>query len=821
MNRFLILNNLRSDNPKFNRQRNVNGGKNNFEDENEVEYDEPKIIYEFQKVRLRKFNLEFYASRKLRQEKRTIVFEENIDFIKINFFKVFNTELKNIFFERYGILPIEYKDFNRTVIFEIVNRQSFEVYISHINDIIKSPVGVSYQNQPYNILAIIYEFSFIDSSSRIQTIYEKGILLNLVNSYTNSGSLQRKEIFNFLHKNDYQYTYADDVPDLIDIHNINKQDINFIADNFDIVYAITSSRLERIRPGLLGPIRDYTFEINVPENITTVGIIDTGIEKIESLKPAIVVENIDHTGNGAFWDEVGHGTLVSGLVILGDDFYANIKEHYEAKAKVFSIKVLQTDTDPIDIPRLINDIRYAKQNYGIRLFNMSLVIPFAKKYNDTFSKFAYELDLLSYTEDILVFISVGNFKAENLKALLEDYPHPDHQYPDFFYKLNRTTDAHSCEDTNICSPSESLNNISVGALAGNLEIGTDNSDVTPNMIYPAYYTRKFHYDYKQNINNSNIRIGNKYLNKPDFVFEGGDLFNEVAGIEILESPAPRGKYFARTCGTSLSTPLIASYAAEICNTYSSIRTQTVKAILINSASYYPKTSLPHFKTRPDSLLKSLVGFGKPQKEKILSTDEKSIVFIIEDEIAIGEIISRPIFLPKYLIDSGNKLEFDITLCYSFKPVKDNQLNYLPIHMSFNLTRNIDIKDIAEGVLKRSKDTPDKTPDYGIKNFGWSVDHFAIDNQLFSNAQSKKFRLQPNDYNTVGDSIAIAGRARAKNEFKDELKKQLHHFSLVIRVSELVREKNEFNLYNEMLAINNHLIIPTENLLDNNLEADIN
>ena len=526
---------------------------------------------------------------------------------------------------------------------------------------------------------------------------------------------------------------------------------------------------------------------------------------------------MDHTNSTAFWDEVGHGTLVAGLVSLGDDFYKNEKSKYYSKAKIFVIKVLQQDNDPLDIPHLLSDIRFAKHHHGVRIFNMSLVIPNAKKYNETYSQFAYELDKLAFEEDILVFISVGNFNDQSLKALIEEEPHLDHEYPDFFYKLNSTTDVHNCEDTNICVPSESLNNISVGAIASNLE-KKDCSDITPNALYPAYYSRKFHYDYNQKINTQNIKQKNKHLNKPDFVFDGGDLFNENAGIEILRSPlVSRDKFFGRTCGTSLATPLVTSYAAEILNHYPKLRTQTVKALLVNSAKYESKSKLPHFKTKPDSLLKSLVGFGKPTKEGLIFNEDNSITFIIEESINVGEIMKIPIELPKYLKKSGNKLQFDISLCFSFMPVKDNQLDYLPLHISFNLVQNIQIEDIAWGVSKRTDDTPEKKVAFGIKNYSWSEDHFGIDNRILSNAQNATYRLQPTDYEKIDDSLAISVRCLAKKEHLQNLKNSRHNFSVVIKITEILNNETSGNLYSEMLEINNFIEI--DNNLDTELEAE--
>lgn len=805
MNRHIFLNNEKLSHPKFNRQRNVGGNKKNDE---EIEENEPKIIQQFQKKKLREFNISFYTKQKARNKARSIEFDENIDLIKINFYNTFNSDLKQKFLSKYGLIPIEYREFNKTIIFEIYDSSLFENFKKHIKIIIESPDGTSYNNKQYNLLALIYKFEFIDSKARIFTYNKKGVLLNFIESIDSIYDIQKETLFAYLRNNELNYSYSEQHESILEIQEIKREEIQFIADNFDIVRAITSSRTQKLNPGYNGPIRDYEFEIELQDNITTVGIIDTGVEKIRPLQSVILSESIDHTENGAFWDEVGHGTMVAGLTVLGDEFYNIIKNTYTAKAKIFVIKALQQGNDPLDIPRLLKDIKFAKEEYGIRIFNMSLVIPNAKKYNESFSSFAFELDKIAYEEDILLFISVGNFNSDSLKSLIEDEPHPDHEYPDFFYKPDATTIVHACEDTNICIPSESLNNISIGALAGNFE-ENDNSDVTPNEIYPAYYTRKFHYDYSQTINTQAIKQRNKHLNKPDFVFYGGDLFDEKSGLEILRSPlVTNDKFYGRSSGTSLAAPLITSYAAEILNEYPNLKTQTVKALLINSAKYPNKNSLPHFKDKSESLLKSLIGFGIPRKEGLLMNETNSITFIVENSIKVNEIIKIPIFLPKYLKRSGNKLQFDISLCYSFMPIKDNQLDYLPLHISFNLIKNIEDVKIFETANQS---------DYSIKNsITWSEDHFGIDNRQFSNSQFMSYRIQPTDFSKLDDMTSIVVRCLAKNEyFKSS--KLAHNFSLVIKITEILSNINTGNLYSEMLEINEFIDIHNNNNVD--LEAE--
>ena len=807
-NKHVFLINEKGGNPKFSRKRGRKIDANN----NDELPPEPKFIKDFQKDNLRSDSLNFYSGRKIRNEKRSIKFDKTIDLVRIYFHSSFNADLNKKFEDRYGLSPIEYSHFNKTVLFEIIQIDSFLNFEKHIKQVIESPDESPYDNQPFNLIALILKFEFISSENRLLTFKETGILLTLISSSNTISKTQKDELFNFLKVNELDITYSSLFPDIIEIKGITIEQNKYLAANFDIVRMITSTRTLKVRPGVFGESRrDFGFEIIVPDNLTTVGIIDTGINMLEPFKEVVSSNFYDHTENGAFWDEIGHGTMVAGLVILGDEFQKEVKNSYSAKAKVVSIKVLHNSNDDINIPQLLLDIKHAKQTHGIRLFNMSLNIPFAKKYNDSYSQFAYELDKLAHLEDILIFISVGNFDSKSLEDLVVNEIHPDHSYPKFFYNLNPTSQAHNCQNTNISEPSESLNNISIGSLAGNLE-GSDNTDITPNNLYPAYYSRKFHFDYLQQVNKQklNRNQNNKYLNKPDFVFEGGDLFKYDSGIEILCSPLSDGdKFYGRSCGTSLSTPFITSYAAEILNNYPSLKTQTVKALLINSSTYFKKNNLPHFRLSTDSLIKRMVGFGKPQKNELLSTNNNSIVFVIEDVIDTGHILTIPINLPDYLKKSGNKLQFDISLCYSFLPLKDNHLNYLPVHMSFNLIKNVKITA-----------TEDQS-NYAIKKgFSWSEDHFGLENRLFSNAQFKTYTLQPNDLRGLEDSIALGVRCLVKNEISETHKSHFrnisHSFSVVLTIRELTEISGNSQLYSSMIECNN-----VRNIIENDIliEAD--
>jgi hypothetical protein len=261
-------------------------------------------------------------------------------------------------------------------------------------------------------------------------------------------------------------------------------------------------------------------------------------------------------------------------------------------------------------------------------------------------------------------------------------------------------------------------------------------------------------------------------------------------------------FYGSACGTSLSTPLICSYAAEILNSYPNLKAQTVKAILVNSASYFKADKFREFAGK-ESLFKKLTGFGKPDRSKMFSTPDNSIHYVIEKHIRVNEIMAIPIRIPYRLRGTGNKLMFEVALSYSFEPQKDNHLAYLPLHVAFNLVRNMDIATISG-----------QAEEYAIKGgFSWSEDHFGIDNRLFANTQKRAYTLQQNDLVNVDDSVAIAVRCLAKNGFVEQLERDSHPISISLRITEIAKNQNSAvgNLFVEMNALNASLPIYIEDL----------
>jgi len=365
----------------------------------------------------------------------------------------------------------------------------------------------------------------------------------------------------------------------IELLNASEGIVKEIADNFDIIQSINSYAAGVIRPNAFNlPERSFGFTVtNFDEELPIIGIIDTGISNQTPLASLIVNQGneFDITGTSPIIDSANHGTAVATLAALGKKLYPNHIGNFQADAKLLSIKVLSSSGGYLAESEVINAIREAHNKYGIQIFTLTIGYIQAKNYNEIVSEYAYALDVLAYELNILIFISAGN---NNKLSHFDGQRDIIVTYPDHFDE----------ESTNLFPPAESFNNITIGAVAGNLE-GNDSDCISPDGFHPAIYTRKFHINWKHNsINWTRI---NKKLYKPDVCNYGGDydinLSPEIAGLKVLSTR--QGIFFDREVGTSYPTPLTANISARLLKLYPRLKNnmQTVKALILNSAFIRP------------------------------------------------------------------------------------------------------------------------------------------------------------------------------------------------------------------------------------------
>ena len=428
---------------------------------------------------------------------------------------------------------------------------------------------------------------------------------------------------------------------------------------------------------------------------------------------------------------------------------------------------------------MIDAIRRAHEEYDVKIFVLTVTWVEHKLTHEQPSGYTYALDQVANELDILIFISTGN--RDNLfqpvgTGLLD--------YPNHF----------SDELSNIKTPADSMNNISVGAVADDLQ-EQEFEGFSIDESYPAVYSRKNNLDWTDE--SLKRTLVNLQLIKPDILMPGGDfdkLTNEdIYGIQVLSSDV--GSFYNKQPGTSYSAPLAANLAARMLKQYPSITNmQTIKALLINSAKEIDLG--PEFESLPKRTRTAVSGRGRPKENSALYSDDHRVTFIIEGEIRPEKMEVFELRLPDYLnalYKDRSLLKVSATLCFSFDPVPNNHLAYCPIHFAFGFFRNVPVEEITNRKQKEVR----------LKE-GWTEDYYFGD-KILSNTQKVNFVISKPDLVSEDNLIRLGIHCRLHKHLDADriaINNRLQPYSLAISIEEnTLEEKREHSLYDELIAIN--------------------
>ena len=891
MKSHLFLNNPRGESKKFNVSRKIE------EDEDRDDIPEkPAEAYRPQKNQLASNLAAFIDARNQRRERRTLDLPDHIDYVLINFFPVFNNseiyKTRTKFESDFGLTAVSYRNFNQSVLLAISDEDKFSYFIELMNQFINSSDQEHPDGQPYNILTLIYSLSFLELRNLVAQEDTGGVLLGLVTPSEAIGE-RYSSIFTSLLEaltentgGDNPVEYSTDFQTSIEIKNISHELLGEILDNYDIFQSVQSMRAPTIKLNAFNqPELTWDLSIDPPANRNTIiGILDNGVRKITPLIKIIVDRKIDVTNKrrpNPLQASHHHGTAVATLAALGTRYFNTEEKHFVADAMIMPIKILNLGNGHLNIYD-IKDAIEAGIKAGVKIFNLS-VCGKGKMYNEIHSDYAYLLDRIAFENDILIFISTGNLEEDDILAMQAavngDKLKHFHTYPNHFYNPGEISDQHVCEATNLCIPAESLNNISVGAIAENFVNGSP-VGLTPFKELPAYYTRKWHLDYTRKVNGRLVarKQTNYSIRKPDIVMPGGDVLELATRMRIVGLGDNGTDFYVPEAGTSLAAPLAANLAARVLNAYPDLTMQSVKAMILNSAKLFESDLLnnlidkikddlsrehfgrpfarldkkqalalsPHLK--PERIYGRLVGYGTPQDAKALFSDAKRVTIIIQDTIALNTHKVIKLNIPEYLLKykkTGPLLYLKATMCYKFRPVHNNQLGYNPLHIGFNVFRDIKKNDpggtagvVADkkhnwyrpyirGIADEKEKSIAKNKALAIKGTvkSWSEDFYPTSSKPFSNTQQFELIMNKAEIEKASNQVSIAVRCTHKRDMpkyvEDDLRRRSHDFSIVLEIAEKDSvELRAYDLHEELQLINELDIHPAAELqVEGDLEAE--
>lgn len=831
----------------FNRTR----GRNNEEEDSS----EDEKNYRKQRENLHRCRVDFEQALETRHRLRTPdVPVEHFDMLSIDFLKIADFSLIKHYCQVYGLSALNYSNMNQTVLFAIVDYKRFnDVFINQIDSFAVEDDNANTKFRPLTLMA---GFNYWSSDSMKSSYVTNGdahdVLLELVEESPRITAKYQsilKTMEGFLNRK--QISYKNIELGIYQLDFIPQDDLRTLLNNFDIIQRIQSLHNIRVRPNIFGEkemVSDAT--LNLLEGAPTIGVIDTGVHRLAVLDPILEQDGLDlvdknnpHPYEINLTCDSSHGTTVATLAAFGNNFYRDIDaDAVDADAKIFSIKVQCGETGLINIADIREAIIMAHINYGIRIFNLSMTVR-GKNYNQDISTYAYILDELAYKYDLLIFISVGNLSVEDIEYIQEVSANPDTsekvkrflKYPNHYYNpyvTSEETECHDGECMNLCEPSESMNNMSVGAIAESFNTNHGNHGLSLGRNFPSYYSRKYHMDYNSFINGTRFKNNqkNKNLFKPDIVMPGGDQLDVESRMLVL---APRkdglGLKIEQNPGTSYATPLAANIAAKIVRKYPNLNMQSVKALIINSADpideYYLNDTINELKAlendsypnvdskekaflskkySAERLSKYISGHGIPNIPKCLDSNDNRCTFVIEDIIAFDSHKAVNLNIPSYLLQYSKKgalLTLTATLCYKFKPKRADALSYCPIHISFNFGNSMNHDNprmnAEEYARQRASDDKDRM---AIKSDvgAWSDDFYPASSKVFSNVQKMSLNVSRDEIEKIQNQISIIFRCTGRDGFED----MNNPFSFVLTIEQKQSAELDGNsLYDSLEQIN--------------------
>jgi hypothetical protein len=506
-----------------------------------------------------------------------------------------------------------------------------------------------------------------------------------------------------------------------------KHDVSYLK-----IYAWVFSDIQKIQPSYLDVIVEPTWEItefseytlsqeNIWEPLIKVWVIDSWVSNNRSVldKLLSVDDSRSYIDHFPFVDSLDHWTWVASLITFGNqiDQWENTLVPY---ANILSIKIISSDQCRFNVDLFIDIIESFYTNQWIKVFNLSVNLIEHKKDNENHSIITYIIDYyLAKYSDILFFISAWNVNATNLSSLKNTYHH----------SLNFKFD----EWTNICTPADSSNGISIWSINGE------------NII--SEFSRKNCLDYWSSLtikkNGPITKITTDIWTRSPFWFKP-DFVERWETIKVLSSQFT--EEVVKKNWTSFSSPLVCHYAVRLLSKYNWLWANSVKALLLNASNsnqieclidstdwvnipsvivernrlyrWNKKWSSTVVLDREiDFIRKRYIWHWKITLEKALYSTPNRINIIIQDTIKLNYENIYEINLPENL--QNNILIWSWTvkiiwsLSYNHIPIFSDHLNYNPIHMAYRILACSEdqLKYITENIKRLEQELSTIVPEW--------------------------------------------------------------------------------------------------------------
>ena len=390
---------------------------------------------------------------------------------------------------------------------------------------------------------------------------------------------------------------------------------------------------------------DATRRLTPPANdAPAVCLLDTGVTQAHPLiAPGLAAE--DATAVNAAWgshddgggaEQAGHGTEMAGLALYGDlALLLESASPVTLRHRIESVKILPpVGANHPDLYGAVTAQAAALPEIQApsrrRVFSMAVTAsPDGQQGQPTSWSAAVDALAAGRSFDVategLVYLAQAERSARRLFVVSAGNVGPDKFSP-----------AHvSVSDTEaVHDPSHAWNALTVGA-------STDRSDIHD----PEYqgWTAVAACGELSPWSSTGVTLSTKWPNKPDVVFEGGNVATDgqyfdggTADLCLLSTfHRPTEKLLVLSNGTSAATAQVARLAALVSAEYPSLWPETLRALIVHSAEWTPVMRAAIDAAKNKHALAAIVrryGFGVPSVSRALRSADDALTIISQSVI---------------------------------------------------------------------------------------------------------------------------------------------------------------------------------------------
>jgi len=431
------------------------------------------------------------------------------------------------------------------------------------------------------------------------------------------------------------------------------------------------------------PVRDLPEVPLVEGNVPGIVVLDSGLSTNHPLLGPAVGDAQTYLPGLGSEDENGHGTMIAGLALYGDVEQQLRSGHFVPELRIFSGRVTDASNySPGFLENhLIDAVGYFTQEYGCKIFNLSLGDANKPYTGGHVRGLAAVVDSLARQYDVLFVVSAGNFWGT------EEFPYDWRgKYPDYLFT----------DEARIIDPAPALNALTVGSLA-------KYEQPRPGQRFPndVNYQPVARHDQPSPFTRSGPGPGDAI--KPEVVEYGGNfsvdlrtqpnklLANDLLGELSTSHEFAGGRLFAVDVGTSFAAPKIAHLAGRLLKRYPNAGPNLLRALIVAHAAI-PNATRELLQDASKEM--NLVGYGKPDWESAIYSVDSRVTLYGQERISGETHHFYEIPLPEDFFGGAARRKRYITVALAHMPlVRRTRIEYKGSRISFRVVRARQLDDI--------------------------------------------------------------------------------------------------------------------------------